>query len=122
MTEPEITRFGAGSNGTRAVGFEIDGVNVLCSSNDPDNNDKVLDLAHRLAGIKPKLFGTGYVRQDFVPGSTKIWLLNKRKRGWGEYGREFRGWDELFRTFDLLVTGTGTDEHGLWWSVESRRT
>jgi len=115
--QAELTRYGADNSGGRAVQFEIQGIKVLCSAHGAENNEKTLRVAKELAGIRPKLFATGYVRQL----GPKLWLLNRLDRGFGEFGYEFDGWDGLFRRFDVQVTGTGTDKHGMWWSVESRR-
>lgn len=62
-----------------------------------------------------RVLGTGYVR--FADG--KVWLLNNRERGFGEFGFEFASWDAMFRAFDVQITGHGVDEHGPWWSAEN---
>ena len=47
-----------------------------------------------------------------------VWLLNRRDKGWGEFGFKLRDWDELFRRFNVRVTAAGSDDHGPYWSVE----
>lgn len=80
------------------------------------------DLRKRLADairqIPPKrpsrLLGRGYVR--FADG--KPMLLNRRDRGFGEFGFTLDSWDQLFREFDVRITEHGVDEHGPWWAAE----
>lgn len=75
-------------------------------------------LAQALSQIPPKkparLLGTGYVR--FADG--KPVLLNRRERGFGEFGVTCDSWDQLFREFDVRITAHGVDEHGPWWAAE----
>lgn len=63
-----------------------------------------------------RLMGTGYVR--FTTAGA-MWLLGKRESGWAAFGYRLADWDELFRRYNVRVTGHGTDEHGAWWSVEN---
>jgi len=127
--------------------FDIDGLRVTVTpSVGGDLNEAAFELACRLsthdrrvaeleaevthlkaerdalkAEIKPpkpsRLLGTGYVR--FC--GKRMWLLNRRDRGFGEFGYWFESWDELFRHFDVRVVDHGQDEHGPWWSVEPAR-
>jgi len=84
----------------------------------------IADLRAQLAVAKTKiapargaqLFGTGYVR---FTSTGELWCLGKRETGWSAFGFRFNDWDELFRRFNVRVTGHGTDEHGEWWSVEN---
>jgi len=75
-------------------------------------------LAQALNQIPPKrparMLGTGYVR--FADG--KPVLLNRRERGFGEFGFTCESWDQLFREFDVRITDHGVDEHGPWWAAE----
>lgn len=76
-------------------------------------------LAEAKRQIPPKtparLLGTGYVR--FADG--KPVLLNRRERGFGEFGFTCESWDQLFREFDVRITAHGVDEHGPWWAAET---
>jgi hypothetical protein len=73
----------------------------------------------QLSAAPPKrparLLGPGVVRFD--PAMGKPWLLNKREPGWSSWGVVCDDWDDLFRRFNVRVTGHGTDEHGAWWEV-----
>jgi hypothetical protein len=51
----------------------------------------------------------------------KVWVLGSREKGFGAFGYWFDSWDQLFRTFDVVVTGHGVDEHGPWWSAENAK-
>lgn len=62
------------------------------------------------------IMATGCVRFD-ERGS--LWLLSSRETGWGAFGVRVADWDNLFRRYNVRVTGHGTDETGAWWSVES---
>jgi hypothetical protein len=73
-----------------------------------------------LAQVPPKsparLMSTGYVRFDTRGG---LWVLGKREHGFAAFGYRCDDWDDLFRRFNVRVTGHGTDVHGAWWSVEN---
>ena len=137
----KLTQYAPDGGGARAVEFKLGDLNVVVKHWDSDNNDRVWDLATELSTALPRLtrandelvelrekvaalspvrrgaqlLGTGYVR--FC--GEELWLLNRRERGFGEFGYQCESWDDLFRRFDCRVTGHGTDEHGAWWSVES---
>jgi len=66
-----------------------------------------------------RLLGVGYVRFHGLDNDKKPWLFGKRERGWAEFGVRCDSWDDLFRRYDVRVTGYGEDEHGPWWSVEN---
>ena len=133
---PALHRFAPDGGGSRAVEFEVGDLRVMVKHWDRDNNERVWELAKELSTALPRLerasaeldelrtkiaksrpaqlLGTGYVR--FC--GEELWILNRRERGFGEFGFQCADWDELFRRFNCRVTGHGTDEHGPWWSVE----
>jgi len=142
-----VTTFMASGDGSRMSAFDVDGMRVTVTPDcGGENNEAAFELACRLsrhkevvdqlesalrslaedrddwkarvrAQDKPpaKLLGVGYVR--FLDGA--IWLLNRRDRGFGEFGVRVDSWDELFRHYDCRVTEHGEDDHGQWWAVES---
>lgn len=63
----------------------------------------------------PRLTGPGCVRFN----GTEMWLLNKRETGWSSWGVMVADWDDLFRRYNVRVTGHGTDEHGPWFEVSN---
>lgn len=75
------------------------------------------DLRAAQAQIPPKtpakLLAPGFVRFQ----GERMFLMNRRERGFGEFGIEVDGWDDLFRRYSVKVTGHGADAHGLWWEV-----
>ncbi len=144
----DITVFGPDQNGARAVQFHRDGLTVLVRPSGAEQNadahalaialdseassiallDALLsetrqkhsaDVRSLLARIPPKrptrLLGTGVVRFD---EKGRPWLLNRRDRGWGEFGVYLDDWDDLFRRYNVRITAHGTDKHGPWWEVE----
>lgn len=62
-----------------------------------------------------RLLGPGCVR--FRDG--ELWLLNKRETGWGSFGLQLTGWDDLFRRFNAVVVGHGSDAFGEFWTVDA---
>lgn len=121
-----------------------EGVSILVSSRGSGNDEEVEAVAELLANTKDaiaqceakvgkmmaelakaralvppekpvRLLGTGYVR---LAGG-KVWLLGSREKGFGAFGYSFDSWDQLFRDFNVQITGHGEDEHGPWWSVEN---
>ena len=63
-----------------------------------------------------RLLDVGTVRFD---ESGRLWLMNKREGGWSSFGVCLDDWDNLFRQYNVKVTGHGTDATGPWWAVES---
>lgn len=136
-----ITAFAQKGDGRRNRSFEIDGCTVLVTPGNATDEEaaavteRLADLDEQLllaraaytganaalgvalSQIPPKrparMLGPGCVR--FLNG--RLFLLNRRERGFGEFGVECDGWDDLFRRFDLKVTTHGEDKHGAWWEV-----
>ena len=132
--------FCAAPNGTRISSFSLGDITVNVIPAFAEQNEAAFSAACRLEsapGIiaalrdelaqavkrvqiqsaKPaRLIGTGYIR--FTEKGT-MWLLSDRKNGWAAFGVICDSWDDLFRNYDVRVTGHGTDEFGLWWSVEN---
>jgi hypothetical protein len=136
-----ITAFAQKADGRRNRGFEIDGCTVLVTPGNASDEeaaavtarladlDEQLKLAQALftgtnaafgealAKIPPKrparMLGDGCVR--FLDG--RLFLLNRRERGFGEFGVECDDWDDLFRRFNVKITEYGTDQHGAWWTA-----
>jgi len=112
---PDITEFMPDANGSRRRQIKIDGITVHIEPHEDDAAAKRLAL--RLIGAdKQRIFSPGYVRIR----SKRVWLLGSREKGWSAFGYPFDGWDPLFRSFDVIVTEVGSDEHGPWWKVENR--
>lgn len=83
------------------------------------HKDRELRLAAeaKIAPPKPvRLLGVGTVRFD---DKGRLYLMNKRESGWGSFALWIDGWDDLFRRYNVKVTGHGVDEAGAWWSVEN---
>ena len=139
MTIPEVNTYASDGSGRRLSAFALGRLRVSVQPMDPEDNEAAFALACQLARSEAevvqltadlgacraqvreqkrppaKLLGKGFVRFS----ATGIYILNRRERGFGEFGYRCDSWDELFRDFDVCVTGHGEDEHGPWWSVES---
>jgi hypothetical protein len=63
-----------------------------------------------------RLLDVGTVRFD---ESGRLWVMNKRESGWASFGICLDDWDNLFRQFNVKVTGHGVDGNGPWWAIES---
>lgn len=78
--------------------------------------DRALAAERRIPPPTPaRMLGPACVRFD---ERGQLWLLNKRESGWSSWGVVCDGWDDLFRRYAVVITGHGTDEHGLWWTAE----
>ena len=49
----------------------------------------------------------------------KVYLMNRRDRGWAERSIEFPNWGGLFTDWDLEILGYGMDEAGMFIHVSS---
>jgi len=81
----------------------------------------IADLRSRIVEQKAepaRLMGEGCVR---FTSTGELWILNRRDGGFASFGFRCDSWDDLFRRYDVRVTGTGTDEHGMYWTVASMR-
>ena len=141
MGDRSVTMFAADGAGRRQSSFHLNGIKVSVSPEvDGDRNEEAFQMACRLSmadvriatlerqlaeakaqivdqNRRPaRLLGTGYVR--FCNG--ELWILNRRERGFGEFGYRCDDWDDLFRRFNVHVSDHGEDEHGPWWAVENK--
>lgn len=115
----EIIEYMPNADGSRRRSLKIDGITVMVEPHGDDAAARA--LAERLAGapqpapISSPLLGPGYVRFR----GRDIWVLGSREKGWAAFGYRFASWDSLFRTWRVVVTDHGIDEHGAWWKVEN---
>lgn len=130
---PEIHTYMPTVHG-RSRAFHVDGVRVLVEGHEDDERAK--SVAEHLAGahdliealqlqvtalrrvVPPKtparLLGPGVVRMR----DRELWILNRAEDGWSSFGFRAGSWDDLFRRFDVIVTGHGHDETSEFWRVE----
>jgi hypothetical protein len=134
VTTPEIHTYMQTSQG-RSRAFVIDDVKVLVSGHEDDDRAKAvaehLASAHDMIEVlqlqvtalrrvvppkaPAKILGPGVVRMR----DRELWILNRADEGWASFGFRAGSWDDLFRRFDVVVTGHGHDETGEFWRVES---
>lgn len=137
----KVTEYAVLPGGSRRRAVEIDGITVMVEPHDDDEaarrladelsnyRETAAALMTELAAAKKpvvarkmRLMGPAHVRMS-PRGDGRIFMLNKREgkpsRGFGEFGFEFDGWDSLFRTWNVVVIGHGTDEHGEFWEVDN---
>jgi hypothetical protein len=135
---PEITTYGIpGTTGGRRRSFVLDGIKVTLDDHEDDERGR--RLAEFLSGAARqverlaaenrelrasappanavRLLGPGIVRFR----GREVWLLNSAERGWASFGIRCDGWDDLFRRYDVRVTGHDQDETGPYWIVENNR-
>lgn len=62
------------------------------------------------------LFASTVVRWD--PHRKEWVLMNRKDRGWGEYGYPFKTLWKLVERFRLVIVGEGRDAYGEYLSVE----
>jgi hypothetical protein len=125
-----IVEYALNGSGSRRRSFMVDGITVYVEPHD-DDDARAANVAKRLstalhdvetlqcrvlrltAELPPKrpvqLLGRGYVRADT---DGRLWLLNRRERGFGEWGVSLDDWDDLFRRYNVRVTEVAADEHG----------
>lgn len=78
----------------------------------------VNDLNAAVPPARPvQIMAPGCVRFDSMTG--KLWLLSGQAKGWSAFGVILDDWDDLFRRFNVRVTGHGTDKDGAYWTVEA---
>lgn len=78
---------------------------------------RIADLQQKVPPARgAQLLGAGYVR---FTDAGELWILSGREKGWGHFGYRCEDWDDLFRRWNVRVTGAGADECGPWWSVEN---
>ena len=133
----EIQAYMPAANGGRRRSFKVDGVEVFVEPNEDDERGRAVaeflarapdvvarlraenrDLRAELPPKKPaRLLAEGTVRMR----DGRIWLLGNRSKGWGSFGFLLESWDDLFRRYDVIVTGYGEDEAGAYWTVDNTR-
>ena len=134
-TRPEVHAYMPTTNGGRQRSFDVDGIRVLVGAHEDDERGKALaeflaaapsvveslraEVQRLRAEVPPRkpvrLLGPGCVR--FRDG--ELWLLNKRETGWGSFGLQLAGWDDLFRRFNAVVIEHGSDAFGEFWTVDA---
>jgi hypothetical protein len=50
------------------------------------------------------------------------WMMNRRKRGWGEFGYAYRQLADLERAWCVQAGPERSDEHGSYWPLTYRIT
>ena len=50
-----------------------------------------------------------------------VWLMNRQRRGWGEYGQEYPSLWAVAREWRLVFVSFGRDEHSRFVTVEPVR-
>lgn len=133
--DPEITTYMRGPNGGCGRSFEIDGVTVLVRGHSDDERGSAVaeflasaprvvetlraEVQRLRVAVPPadpvRLLGPGCVR--FRDG--KLWLLNRAEDGWSSFGVQLKGWDDLFRRFNVAVVEHGRDAFGDFWIVDA---
>lgn len=96
----------------------IDALRCALKHAESERDGAVAKLAEVTRPTRPpaRLFGVAFAR---FAGDGSIWLLSDRERGWGASGFRFTSWDDVFREFDVVVTGHGVDATSPWWSLEN---
>jgi hypothetical protein len=51
----------------------------------------------------------------------RYWLLNRRDRGWGEWGYWYRSLDEIHAAWAVEIGPLAEDEHGPYWPAPRAR-
>lgn len=94
---------GSASSGVAAkeLGMDWDG----CEQ----DADTARVAAERL-GLRVKLFQSTVVRR--IKGEPGVYLMNRQRRGWGEYAIPFRSVDEIELFYAVSVGAWDRDEHG----------
>lgn len=55
------------------------------------------------------------VRENDTDGS--VWILNRRDRGWGEFGYRYNDWADFVQSENLFLGSRKSDEHGAYFEV-----
>lgn len=94
---------GSGSSGVAAkeLGLAWDGCEVDAGT---------AKVAAERLGLRVKLFEHTVVRRH--KGESVVYLMNRQKRGWGEYAIPCRSVEEIETFYDVSVGEWGQDEHG----------
>jgi DNA modification methylase len=94
---------GSGSSGVaaRELGLDWDGI---------EQDAETAKVAADRLGRRLHLFQDTVIRR--LPGESDVWLMNRQKRGWGEYGIPFRNEDEVRVFFNVELGEWSQDEHG----------
>jgi hypothetical protein len=134
MANPKLSEYMPTQNGGRRRSFKIDGIEVYIEPCEDDArglalaeflasaSDVIEGLRRQVSELsaaappnQARLLGPGVVRMR----RKELWLMNRREEGWASFGILVGTWDELFRRYDVRVTGHGRDETSEYWTVES---
>lgn len=94
---------GSASSGVaaRELGLDWDGIE--------QDAETAKGAASRL-GLRVRLMAPTVVRR--VPGDSGVYLMNRQKRGWGEYAIHMRSEQDVEVFYDVTVGAWTHDEHG----------
>jgi len=48
-----------------------------------------------------------------------VWILNRRDKGWGEFGYRYNNWADFVQHENVLVGNRKIDEHGFYFEIAS---
>jgi len=94
---------GSASSGVaaREEGMEWDGV---------EQDAETAKIASKRLGLRARLLAPTVIRR--APGDSGVFLMNRQKRGWGEYAIPMRSAQDVEVFYDVRVGEWATDEHG----------
>lgn len=94
---------GSGSSGVaaRELGLPWDGI---------EHDAGTARIAAERLRLRVRLFQDTVVRR--IDGKPGVYLMNRRKKGWGEYAIPFRSTDEIEVFYHVKVGEWTSDEHG----------
>lgn len=94
---------GSGSSGVaaRALGLSWDGI---------EQDAETAKVASSRLGLRARLLEPTVIRR--APGDTGVYLMNRQKRGWGEYAIPMRSAQDVEVFYDVRVGEWSSDEHG----------
>lgn len=55
------------------------------------------------------------VVREYDDGS--VWILNRRDRGWGEFGYRYASWADFVQSENVFLGNRRQDEHGAYFEV-----
>ena len=107
----------------------------------PQNWQAAWELHHRPAQASPLSFGActysggcdtcpiaNAKRHEYHPGTQQlgvvreftdgsVWILNRRDKGWGEFGYRYNNWAEFVQNENVVIGERKIDEHGAYFEV-----
>lgn len=75
-----------------------------------EQDEQTAKIAAERLNRRVRLFCDTVVRR--LPGESQIYLMNRKKRGWGEYAVPYRSVAEVETLYDVQVGEWQADEHG----------